>query len=152
MYMQIKDLAQNPCAQSPSSRGRAVQYRLGFFSAASLCLCVKIPYLCSLTCTWSLISTPKNPLFHHFSNPKNCIIMHFSPKTASNMHYNALFHTPRPAPHPITNSQSLLYVLNNGGVRVGDALHQIGKRLDNFGALVHQHLNFHLLRLADVVE
>jgi len=68
------------------------------------------------------------------------------------MHYNALFKTPLPTAHPAANSQSLLYVLNDGGLGVGDALHQIGHRLDQFGALVHEHLDFHLLRLADVAE
>ncbi len=33
----------------------------------------------------------RSRLFRLFLNPKKCTIMHFSPKIASNMHYNALF-------------------------------------------------------------
>jgi hypothetical protein len=50
--------------------------------------------------------------------------MHFSPISAENMHYNALFRRILPY-FGAENSPPLFYVLNYGGLSVRDALHYV---------------------------
>jgi hypothetical protein len=132
MCVLIKDL-QRSVVQVCANKGLSSESAAAIpISHGSPCSIVS-GFLCEL-CVSAFNYLIFSPLF---SNPKKCIIMHFSPKSVPNMHYNALFKTPLSPPHPTASSQSLLYVLNDGGLSVGDALHYVGKRLDHFRALVH---------------
>src|SRR5580704_5356456 len=99
--MQIKDLAETDFV------GRHVQVCRGF-SLIDAFLLSDLPQIFSQSRPFgTLLPIPKFRdsglrlvLFSSFSYPKKCIIMHFSPKSAPNMHYNALFNLSIPAASP----------------------------------------------------